>query len=257
MKTIEFTESGRVFGEGARVEGNVIHGVSLLGAKSSNGRVYTRQAMADAAKLYPGTQIFANHPSHRDLTGTGGRRFEDLAGKVIGAWVSGDRVKGDIQLLTGQSVAEKIKTIAGEAPNLAGFSHRASGQASVAEDGTQVVERITEVHALEIVVDPATTRGLFESEDRAMRKTRKQEDTKRDHAGREDDLFGAIEVQGIFNRTHGAGIRTQDNAEKDHCRQVQGLSGARCDLAFAHHDENNSQENKPGPEFDGDLDPVL
>jgi len=170
MKTTEFTESGGIFTDATRVAGNTIHNVSLLGAKSSNGRVYTRQALKDAAKLYSGLQIFADHPASQDLTGTGGRRFEDLAGKVVNARVVGDRVRGDIHLLSGEPIGEKLLTIAEEAPGLAGFSHRASGEATIAEDGTQVVERITEVHALEIVVDPATTHGLFESKEKRMGK---------------------------------------------------------------------------------------
>jgi len=169
-KKVEFTESGfsGFFDEQTKIEGNVIHNVSLLGPKSLNGRIYTRQAMEDAAKLYNGVQIFANHPSYQDLTGTGGRRFEDLAGKVMNTRIVGDRVKGDVVLISDEPIGAKLKRIAEEMPGVAGFSHRARGEATTAEDGTQVIERIEEVAALEIVVDPATTKGLFESTESSM-----------------------------------------------------------------------------------------
>jgi|GEM_PF-1446640 len=147
----------------ATVEGNIIQNVSLLGSVSRNGRVYTREAMQDAVRLYNGVQVFADHPSYNDLTGTGGRKFMDLAGKILNTRLSGDRVRGDVHLIAGHSVGENLKTIAEQMPDLVGFSHRAKGESETAEDGTVVIKRLTEVKALEIVVDPATTDGLFES----------------------------------------------------------------------------------------------
>lgn len=162
-KMVEVVPPGEFLRE-ATVEGNTIQNVALLGSVSKNGRVYTRDAMNDAAKLYNGVQVFSNHPAFQDLTGTGGRRFEDLAGKVMNTRVAGDRVRGDIHLIEGEPIADKLKRLAEQMPDLAGFSHRAKGESERAEDGTVVIKRILEVNALEIVVDPATTDGLFESE---------------------------------------------------------------------------------------------
>jgi len=158
----EVVSAAEFFAE-AVVEGNTIQNVSLLGPRSLNGRVYTQDAMQDAVRLYNGVQVFADHPGYGDLTGTGGRKFMDLAGKILNTRLSGDRVRGDVILIEGEPVGDKLKTIAEQMPDLVGFSHRAKGEVEAAEDGTVIVKRLTEVSALEIVVDPATTNGLFES----------------------------------------------------------------------------------------------
>ena len=108
---LEITATGEFLKE-ATVEGNIIQNVSLLGAVSLNGRVYTREAMQDAVKLYDGVQVFANHPGFQDLTGTGGRKFEDLAGKILRTRLVGDRVRGDVHLIENEPIGDKLKQIA-------------------------------------------------------------------------------------------------------------------------------------------------
>lgn len=157
------TTQGDAFRE-AKVEGNVISNVALLGAASKNGRTYTKDAMQDAARLYQGVRIYPDHPSYNDLTGTGNRKFEDLMGQIRNTRVSGDRVRGDVVLISAHPAGERLKTFAVEAPDLVGFSHRAEGEGRQAEDGTVIIERILSVDALEVVTAPATTSGLFESE---------------------------------------------------------------------------------------------
>ena len=156
-----FTGQG-AFSE-ATVEGNVIQNVALLGPVSSNKRVYTRQAMEDAVQLYNGAPIYPDHPNFEDMSGDGNRRFMDLAGKIMNTRLAGDRVRGDVVLVSSNPVGERLKAFAEELPKEVGFSHRADGEISVSEDGTQTVERLTKVYALEIVTEPATVAGLFES----------------------------------------------------------------------------------------------
>jgi hypothetical protein len=161
-KLLEVWDGVEAFKE-ATVEGNVIHNVALLGPKSLNGRVYTDQAMRDAVALYNGVPIYADHPGFRDLSGTGNRKFMDLAGKIANTRKVGNRVRGDVVLISDSDEGERLKAVAMEMPNMVGFSHRADGEITIAEDGTQVVERLTNVEALEIVTEPATVKGLFES----------------------------------------------------------------------------------------------
>ena len=211
---LEITATGEFLKE-ATVEGNIIQNVSLLGAVSLNGRVYTREAMQDAVKLYNGVQVFANHPGFQDLTGTGGRKFEDLAGKILNTRLVGDRVKGDVHLIEDEPIGEKLKKIAEQMPELVGFSHRARGEAERAEDGTVVIKRLLEVKALEIVVDPATTNGLFES---VIETSEEEEEEMKDFTGVTIEQLKAARpdlIEGITNA-----VKADLTTEGEHTKEL-------------------------------------
>lgn len=144
-------------------EQRVIRHVSLLGRQSLNGRLYSQRAMSEAAELHKGVGIFVDHPSRSEARDNGGvRSFRDLTGRVLTASVHGDRVKGDIQVLEGPE-GDKLLAVAEHMPGVAGFSHRAHGEVKPSEDGLSVVETISKVDGADIVTDPATVNGLFES----------------------------------------------------------------------------------------------
>lgn len=50
------------------------------------------------------------------------------------------------------------------APENVGFSHNILARTTPQQDGTLLVEEITKVRSVDLVADPATTRGLFESQ---------------------------------------------------------------------------------------------
>lgn len=147
------------------VSGNLIQNVKLLGRVSRNNRTYSEQAISDAARLYENVGVYFDHPTDRELRDRKGvRSVHDLAGKVRNPRVVGSEVRGDIQVLDfGESSPAKfLKALAEQMPDAVGFSHRASGMLVKGDNG-DVVESLDHVFAHELVTDPATTAGLFES----------------------------------------------------------------------------------------------
>lgn len=141
----------------------LIRNVSLLGRVSKNNRTYSSNAMQEAAKLHKGAGVYLDHPTHREEREREGvRSVRDLAGHVVSARVVGDRVRGDVKVISGTPNGEFLIAIAEQAPTSAGFSHRASGT-SRHDDGQEVVEHVSAVAGLDLVTEPATVAGLFES----------------------------------------------------------------------------------------------
>lgn len=159
----EDIEFGAPFKE-AHIDGLVIHNVKLLGAVSKNNRIYSSRALADAVRLYDGVRIMVDHPTDEEqFEHRGVRPFDVLIGKAMNTRQSGDEVRGDIQLLEGEPRTPKVISLARDMPNLAGFSHRARGTVTVDNDGVEHVESLEQVFAVELVTEPATTNGIFES----------------------------------------------------------------------------------------------
>jgi hypothetical protein len=156
--------------EESSVSGNVISNVKLLSSVSRNGRTYSEQAMKDAQRLYENVAVYFDHPTSRELKERGGtRKVRDLAGKVLNPRRGAGEIRGDIQLI---DVAEGgdasprafIAALAEQMPDMVGFSHRAAGKLTKGKAGAgDVVESLSHVYAHELVTDPATTNGLFES----------------------------------------------------------------------------------------------
>lgn len=190
QKLQEVFPQGQALSE-ARVsrESNRISDVALLGRTSANGRVYTEQAMRDAARLYGGAKVFADHPTQKELRRRDGvRSVRDLIGKVSNPRFAGDRVRGDIHLLESEPMRSLVLSLAEQAPELAGMSHRARGEVRQMEDGTQEVRSLEEVFAVELVTEPATVSGLAESLNLHRGRDRKRNEI--DLEAAHDELFG-------------------------------------------------------------------
>lgn len=154
------------FLEGARVDrkANTIIDVKLCGKHSKNGREYSDRALTDATRLYEGCPFYLDHPTDRELRDRKGiRSVLDLAGKIANVRKVGDAVRGDIHLLDKDPSRALVLAIADQMPTLAGNSHRASGTVRRGDNGVDVVESLDAVAGVELVTDPATASGLFES----------------------------------------------------------------------------------------------
>ena len=139
----------------------LIRGVKVLGLESRNGRSYLPEALAQAARLYEGAKVNVNHP--RGNPG-GPRDYQDRIGAIRNVVVrAGEGLFADFQYNPKHALAEQLAWDAEHAPENVGFSHNV--EARVARRGERVVvEAITRVQSVDLVADPATTRGLFESE---------------------------------------------------------------------------------------------
>lgn len=138
----------------------ILRGVKLLGSVSRNGRRYTEKAMKEAVGLYDGRKIYLNHPN-RNAVGED-RPFQDWVGESRNPIIKPDGIYGDVQLRQKSEYFEGIIEAAEKFPKSVGFSHVADGKSRM-EGGEEIIESITEVFSVDLVTDPATTSGFFES----------------------------------------------------------------------------------------------
>ncbi len=138
----------------------VIRGVKLLGLESRNGRSYLPEALAQAAPLYEDAKVNVNHPKGNP---GGPRDYQDRIGVIRGVRVAaGEGLFADFHFNPKHPLAEQLIWDAEHAPENVGLSHNV--EARTARRGDRVVvEAITRVQSVDLVADPATTRGLFES----------------------------------------------------------------------------------------------
>lgn len=138
----------------------VIHGVKLLGLTSRNGRRYTPEALRQAAALYEGAKVNVNHPKGHPAAP---RDYQDRLGTVRQVvYRDGAGLFAELHFNPKHALAEQLLWDAEQAPHNVGFSHNV--QAVVKRhDGELLVEQITRVNSVDLVADPATTRGLFEN----------------------------------------------------------------------------------------------
>ena len=137
----------------------VIRGVKILGLESRNGRTYLPEALAAAAPLYEGAKVNVNHPKGGPA---GPRDYQDRIGVIRAVKAGGDGLFADFHFNPKHALAEQLLWDAERAPENVGFSHNVEARTTRRGDRV-VVEAITRVQSVDLVADPATTRGLFEA----------------------------------------------------------------------------------------------
>lgn len=137
----------------------MLEGVKLLGWESKNKRKYPRAVIERFIDRYKDRASYYAH-------GSGERHFDDLAGNIRNPRIEADGLYGDVQVLMKDSRSAKLFEVAASMPHRIGMSHVAVGDGHRDSDGVLVVDTIDEVISIDIVTDPATTNGLFESIDR-------------------------------------------------------------------------------------------
>lgn len=140
-------------------ESGVIYGVRLLGRDSKHGHKYSDRALQDAARLYEGLGVNEDHPP-RAAPNTERKLCEGM-GEIRNAHVRKDGVYGDYHYLKTHPTNALVVEAAKRMPHQLGFSHNAEGRMS---KDNRLVEGIPSVRSLDLVRNPATNRGLFESE---------------------------------------------------------------------------------------------
>jgi hypothetical protein len=135
----------------------VIRGVKIIGFDSQNGRSYTRQALSEACHLYEGVRVFADH----DRTGSE-RKMKDFCGVLKNVKLKAGGLFADLHLVRSHPLSAAIFERAERMPESFGLSHFAEGEARQ-EGGRSVVRRIISIRSVDLVTEPATTNGLFES----------------------------------------------------------------------------------------------
>lgn len=161
---------GKSFSGGLRVDRatGTIYNVKILGFDSENNRRYLPEAVKAAKSLYEGIKVNLDHP---DGDPNQPRKAEDRIGKLTNVrYVEGKGLFGNLQLLMSRPMAKSICEAAEKMPDAYGLSHNAQGEGEEDKDGILVIRRITDVRHVDLVADPATTKSLAESVQRAKRK---------------------------------------------------------------------------------------
>jgi len=137
----------------------VIRGVKILGLESRNGRSYPAETLRAAAALYEEAKVNVNHPKGDP---SAPRDYQDRLGALRNVAVRPDGLFGDLHFNPKHALAEQLLWDAEHAPENVGLSHNVQARTARRGDRT-VVEAILKVQSVDLVADPATTRGLFEA----------------------------------------------------------------------------------------------
>ena len=134
----------------------IIKNVCLISKESKNNRVYSNEALTTISEKANNVKVFLNHPE----VGEKFRKVEKLLGQIKNPVKQGDKVFGDLHLLKHH---EFILNIARQMPEVGiGFSIAAEGKTETLSDGKMNVVDITNLHSIDLVVSPATTKSLFD-----------------------------------------------------------------------------------------------
>jgi hypothetical protein len=140
--------------------GGLIRGIKVLGLVSRNSREYLPDALERAAKLYEGAKVNVNHPKGHPLAP---RDYQERIGVIRNVENRpGQGLFADFHFNPKHYLSEQLIWDAEHAPENVGFSHNVQARTSRRGE-TTLVEEILHVHSVDLVADPATTRGLFES----------------------------------------------------------------------------------------------
>jgi hypothetical protein len=144
---------------GARLESaaGLLQGVTVLGLSSRNRRRYTPEAAASALSLYEGALVNLDHPDRPDDP----RSVRDRFGRLVNVRFEGGRIRADLRYNPEHPFAATLEWFAENDPSAIGLSHNAVGEGKD-EAGVFVVRKIVELRSVDLVAEPATTRGLFE-----------------------------------------------------------------------------------------------
>ena len=138
----------------------IINGVKILGLTSRNNRRYPLETLVAAIPLYQNAKVNLNHPEHNP---TEPRRYQDRFGLVRNVRiVQNEGLFADFHFNPKHQYAEQLLWDAENAPENVGFSHNIEAEVVQESDG-MLVKKILTVRSVDLVADPATTQGLFES----------------------------------------------------------------------------------------------
>lgn len=146
----------------------IIRGVKILGLASRNGRRYPVETLLRAVELYDGVKVNVNHAKGSPA---GPRDYQDRIGAISNVRLRPEEgLFADFHFNPKHSLAEQLIWDAEHAAENVGFSHNVRAK-TVRRDDHLEVEEITKVESVDLVSDPATTQGLFESAAEADKET--------------------------------------------------------------------------------------
>lgn len=155
-KPIRLTECGGMKCASVDAGAPVVRGVKLLGEESRNRRRYLPESVSP--NQYEGKPVNLNHPEGA----TKQRVVQERFGWIQDARKEGDEWRGDLHYNPEHPFAKQFAWFAANKADQIGLSHDAVGTGRT-ENGIFLVEKVVEVKSVDLVADPASTKGLFES----------------------------------------------------------------------------------------------
>lgn len=151
-------------------ENSVIRNVKIIGFESANNRIYTPEALKEAAPLYEGVKVNVDHPEGNP---DDQRSAWDRIGFLQNVrFVEGKGLYGDLHLLPSHPFTKRVIDAAENMPQVYGLSHNAKGEGNEdRKSGKFVINKVVEVRHVDIVADPATTQSLAESQQASKQET--------------------------------------------------------------------------------------
>ena len=155
-------------------EAGIIYGVRMAGLSSKNKRDYIPEAYKQAIKAghYEGKPCNVDHVKEGEQTKVASR---------FGVWHDAEYrekpepgVYGNLHYIKSHSLANNVCEAAErkELNSAFGMSHDAyAGTCRPGVNGRVIVESIESVKSIDLVADPATTKGLFEHKEPVMKQT--------------------------------------------------------------------------------------
>lgn len=132
--------------------------VKVVGPNSANGRQYLVSCLKEAVSLYEGAPVNLDHPA-----GHGSVSVLDRFGWLEACRLEGDSIYADLHYNPKHIFAETFVWWAANQPLKIGLSHNAIGTGKERTDGVFEVSKIIRVRSVDLVADPATVKGLYES----------------------------------------------------------------------------------------------
>lgn len=162
-QTARFREAASARPRSIDRENKVIRGVRILGLSSRNKRRYPESVVKEAVAKYEGARVNVDHPS-RDDHGADRGMTEGFGWLQNVHFAGGDGAGlfGDLHYYEAHPAKDLVLERAERRPDSFGLSHVIDGGLKY-EGEEAVVESIAQVVSVDIVSDPATTGGLFES----------------------------------------------------------------------------------------------
>jgi len=216
-------------------EKGVIQGVKILGLESANGRTYLKEAAARAIGLYEGAKVNVNHPKGSP---SGPRDYQDRLGTLRGVHIeqAGGGIRGDLHFNPKHALAEQLLWDAEHAPENVGFSHNVEAKCS-RRGGKQVVEEITRVQSVDLVADPATTRGLFEQKTTPTKGKESNVEydqlTEAELRTKRPDLLKGIADAALAEHQNSEAVKAKDDQLKKLTEQVATLEAEKATAELA------------------------
>lgn len=148
-------------------DAGILRNVKVLGLDSVNRRQYLIESIRQAAPQYEGAKVNLNHPTAKNPNEP--RTIGDRFGKLVNVHVvEGDGLRADLKFNPKHHAAAEVLWWAENEPDCLGLSHNAVGRGRTEADGTFIVEEILSVRSVDLVADPATTKGLYEAMDDSL-----------------------------------------------------------------------------------------